>query len=178
MNETFVVVIDKCAAVALFSVIVTLIVATVIGVRRGKLMVRLGEGDVREARPFLRWMTASAVLVGSGVFLSFLVVFHARSLLYAKTDQAGNPLLVINGQQVPNATGLLSSLRAMKSGACFSSGRSTRIPVEIQSGKETLRLELIQDSKRTGEYCVFVPKYWVTSNNGIGRIREAVLDDI
>jgi hypothetical protein len=50
------------------------------------------------------------------------------------------------------------------------------IPVEIQSDKGSLTLELGRDSGYAQEYWVFYPKYGITSNNEIGRITTSVFD--
>jgi len=84
--------------------------------------------------------------------------------------------MLINGQAVRNTNEILAVLRTIDWLQPHHSNPTKRVIVELSDHAPRLVLELARDSGDPREYWVFWPKYHVTKNNEIGRIKTPLFD--
>jgi len=145
-----------------------------------------GEGGCRSGSPLLR--EGPALRCWRFMFIAFLCGFallHGMTSLLRREvvrfigDAAGDePILRINGEIIQQPAAYLSELAALRWYAPHHSHpERERIQLEIMRRHKSIALELGRDSQRQDEYWVFYPKYTITTDNEIGRIRTTVFDE-
>lgn len=82
----------------------------------------------------------------------------------------------INGKPVPNSEEVITALKTLDWLSAHHSNPTRNIDIEITDHAPRVLLRLGRDSGDPREYWVFWPKYLITANNEIGRIRTAVFD--
>jgi hypothetical protein len=82
----------------------------------------------------------------------------------------------INRDAVQNSREVLSVLRTLDGLPAHHSNPTKRIDIEISDHAPRLVLSLARDSGDPSEYWVFWPKYRITANNEIGRIKTPLFD--
>jgi hypothetical protein len=104
--------------------------------------------------------------------------FSLKEALNVLPGLSGNYKVYVNHEAVSDADAekIVSALQQTSSVLGHHSHDTKRIRVDINSEKGNITLELGRDSQVPQEYWVFYPKYRVTSNYEIGRIRTPVFD--
>jgi hypothetical protein len=88
---------------------------------------------------------------------------------------AANCSVLINGREVPDAGEVLNTLKELHDLPAHHSSPGKRFSIAVRGSAE-VSLVLARDSGDPREYWVFYPKYWITRNNEIGRLKTAVFD--
>ena len=140
--------------------------------------------------PFLRGLSRGAprkigIVSLFGMAISVLVGFGAASTsqdisrTYVKSKLASPSdysQISINGAPTRNPKEVLSVLKTLDQLPAHHSNPTKKIKIEVSSQGESLVLLVARDSGDPREYWVFYPKYLVTANNEIGRIKTSLFD--
>jgi hypothetical protein len=86
-----------------------------------------------------------------------------------------NSTVLINGREVPNGVEVLSTLRELRGRSPHHSSATQSFTVEVR-GPSHIILRVARDSGDPHEYWVFLPKYWITRYNEIGRLVTPIFD--
>ena len=92
-------------------------------------------------------------------------------------DLSGNYRVYVNAQLAKNPDAIITALKTTGFRMDHHSSPTKMIHVDIQSDRGNLLLQLGRDSSYAQEYWVFYPKYRITSNNEIGKVLTAALDE-
>ena len=84
--------------------------------------------------------------------------------------------ITIDGQEVRNTKEILGVLKAIDWLPYHHSHPTKRISVSVSDHAPRLELSLARDSSNPQEYWIYWPKYHVTAQNDIGRIRTTLFD--
>jgi hypothetical protein len=116
-----------------------------------------------------------SILLGLGA--GFTSRDIARENVKARLQTFGDDSRVsINGDFVDNHKEVLSTLRGLEELPAHRSHPTKRISIEISDHNSQLVLSLGRDSSDPREYWIFYPKYLITENNEIGRIKTSLFD--
>ena len=118
---------------------------------------------------------AISVLVGFGAASTSQDISrtYVKSKLASVSDDSQ---ISINGAPAQNPKEVLSALKTLDRLPAHHSNPMKKIKIEISSQGDSLVLSLVRDSGDPREYWVFYPRYLVTANNEIGRIKTPLFD--
>jgi len=122
--------------------------------------------------PFpLKSVSAFAITVFFGMLIVTASQDVARKSITQSLAQLNDSFQIeIDGTPVANKHNIISALQSLSWIPAHHSHPTKRILVEASNNEIYLRLALARDSSNSQEYWVFVPDYYVTSKNEIGRI--------
>ena len=86
-----------------------------------------------------------------------------------------NSTVLINGREVPNRAEVFSALKELRGRSPHHSSPTKAFTVEVR-GPSHIILRVARDSGDRHEYWVFLPNYWITRYNEIGRLITPIFD--
>ena len=131
---------------------------------------------------FRRAPIPSALLFGIPLAISIVAadtgeIIARDEVLSALNSFGDSPNVTLNGRAVSNSREVLLALKALDQLPAHHSNPTKRLNVEITDHGQSIRIVLARDSGNPREYWVFYPKYYVTKNNEIGRIKTPLFDE-
>jgi hypothetical protein len=126
--------------------------------------------------------TKSVIFFAAPIALAFGIAGaateRAKAYVHGVVDLASSDAhIFVNGESPSNVPEVLASLKSMHWEMGHHSHPTTRISVDVQASTgDHIFLVLGRDSSIPTEYWVFYPKYAITSNNELGRIRTNAFD--
>jgi hypothetical protein len=118
-----------------------------------------------------------AISIFVGLFASGLSTDLGRGQVIHKLELLKDDCrILIDGKTVPSSKEVLSVLKTVESLPAHHSHPTKRINIDIFDHAPRLVLSLGRDSDDQREYWVFYPKYFITANSEIGRIKTPLFD--
>jgi len=112
------------------------------------------------------------------IAISEIVAARSRTeALNFLRDLSGNYTVYVNSRPANNPDAIIATLKTTAPRMAHHSSPTKMIHVDIQTNNGALSLVLGRDSGYAQEYWVFYPKYRITSNNEVGRVRTPLFDD-
>lgn len=122
----------------------------------------------------------SAGFFVGAVLLTCLVVVivtsNSREEVLAFVTESHDLQVYVNNQPARNPDEIIAAVKTLQSMAAHHSHPTKTIRLDLHSDKGVITIECRRDSANAQEYWVFYPKYTMTSDNEIGRIKTAALD--